>query len=198
MNEYRIEVKVKNNLILKRIEQAGYKTIGEFCRKNNLRQGCLQNIVNLKAKPINQNGQFTKIITKISEILNCAPDDLFSDTQIHTELKTNKRAIEVGEAEMKFMLENQGQKEKMLEDVIHDEQLTNTIESALSRLSPREKDIIEMRLGLNTNVCLYTEIAKKYDITPSRVREIERIALRKLRHRSASNGLLEYAPEKVA
>jgi RNA polymerase sigma factor (sigma-70 family) len=186
MNEYRIEVKVKNNLILKRIEQAGYKTIGEFCRKNNLRQGCLQ------------NSQFTKIITKISEILNCAPDDLFSDTQIHTELKTNKRAIEVGEAEMKFMLENQGQKEKMLEDVIHDEQLTNTIESALSRLSPREKDIIEMRLGLNTNVCLYTEIAKKYDITPSRVREIERIALRKLRHRSASNGLLEYAPEKVA
>ncbi len=195
MNEYRVEVKVKNNLILKRIEQAGYKTIGEFCRKNKLSGTSLGKIVNLKARPINQNGQFNKIIIQISEILKCSPDELFSEVQIHTELKTNKRALEVGEAEMKFMLENQGPKEKMLEDVIDDEQRTGAIENALNQLSPREKDIVEMRLGLDTNMSTYVEIAKKYGLSHERVRQIERKALRKLRLKSASNGLLEYVSE---
>ena len=36
VNEYRIKVTVRNNLILNAIENAGYKSVSEFCRAVNL------------------------------------------------------------------------------------------------------------------------------------------------------------------
>lgn len=37
MTDYRLELKVKNNIIMQKIEDAGYKTVSEFCRMNNLK-----------------------------------------------------------------------------------------------------------------------------------------------------------------
>ena len=106
--EYRIEIKVKNNLLIKKIEEAGYKTVGEFCRLNNMTNctSTLGDIINMKRSPLRSDGQWQSIILKCSDILNCMPDDFFTHAHLTTILKTNTRSIQINEAEMKFMLEN--------------------------------------------------------------------------------------------
>ena len=57
------------------------------------------------------------------------------------------------------------------------------VEKALQLLSPRERDIIERRFGLNDKPRqLLREIGEDYHLTRERIREIEAKAIRKLRH----------------
>lgn len=66
------------------------------------------------------------------------------------------------------------------------------IEGVLSTLSPREKDIIEKRFGLETGVPQTLEdVGKSYGLTKERIRQIENKALMKLRHPSRAKLLRE-------
>jgi RNA polymerase sigma factor (sigma-70 family) len=198
MEEYRVDIKIRNNLFLKKIEAAGYKTIGELLRKNGLLRWAsdLGNVINMKLSPINSRGEFRPFIEKIADLINCSPIDLFSDIQLNTILKTNKRSIQVNEAEMKFMLENNNEP-KLLEDIISDEQQNNTIEKILNTLTNKEKEILNMRFGMGEYDHPHTlkECGEKYNVTGTRIREIENRALRKLRHPIRSNPLRDFIEE---
>ena len=197
MEEYRVDVKVRNNVILKQIEQAGYKTVCEFCRLNNVMKytGAISEVVAMKRSPLQANGEFTSPIRFVAEIVGCDPIDLFTDTQLHTILKTNKRSIQVNEAEMKFMLESNGSQQKMLEDVVYEKQRDNKIDAALSILPDRYRTILEMRMGLGEYGREHTldECAATIGVTRERVRQIETKALRMLRHPDRSSELREFA-----
>jgi len=198
MEEYRIDLKVRNNVILYKIEKAGYKTVGEFCRINGLMSQCsrLGRIVNMTDSPLNSKGEFHIIVEKVAELLNCSPLDLFTDTQIHTLLKTNKRQIAVNEAEMKFMLENINN-QKMLEEIIDTERRDNEIDKQLHALTPREQKVINMRFGLGEYDREYTleEVASSCSVTRERIRQVECNALRKLRHPSMADPIREFLNE---
>lgn len=57
-------------------------------------------------------------------------------------------------------------------------------------LSPREEIIIRMRYGLNDGIPMTLEdIGKKFDLTRERIRQIESVALRKLKHKFEDNGI---------
>jgi len=63
--------------------------------------------------------------------------------------------------------------------------LRDTIDSALSSLTPREEKVIRMRYGIG-EACHYSleEIGSRFALTRERIRQIEIKALRKLRHAS--------------
>jgi len=195
MEEYRIDVKVKNNIILYKIEKAGYKTLGEFCRINGIMKYVSQigSIVNMKESPLQSDGEFRKCIIHIADLLGCAPLDFFTDTQLHTILKSNKRSLQVNEAEMRFMLDQQNDT-KLLENIVLDEQQENAIKDALQTLTPREQRIIEMRHGLGQYKDEHTfeQCAQIENCTRERIRQIEAKALRKLRHPMRSDPLREF------
>lgn len=196
--DYRIEVKVKNNNLLKKIEAAGYKSVGEFCRLNNITK-YTTNIgayVNLKSSPLNAKGDFYPHIYEICDILQCSPEDLFTETQLNTALETNRRTIEVNEAEMQFMLENM-QQPLALEDQIALEKLPEKIDSLLETLTPREAKVLKLRFGLDGNEThTLKEVGDIFDTGQERIRQIEAKALRKLRHPSRSDSVRDYMGEE--
>jgi DNA-directed RNA polymerase specialized sigma subunit len=196
MEDYRVDIKVRNNTILKRIEDAGYKTVGEFCRLNNIFKWVsrLGELIAMKESPLRSDGAFRPFVIKVADILNCDPLDLFTDTQLHAILKTNKRSIKVNEAEMRVMLESTESKQKLLEDIVSDEQLEKKVDKALHTLTMREEKVIQMRFGLGDYDRPHNlhEIAKEFGITGARVRQIEQNALRRLRHPLNKNGLREF------
>lgn len=195
--DYRVEVKVKNNNILKRIEAAGYKTVGEFCRLNDRPswQSRIGDYVNLKQTPLNAAGDFFPHIYEMANMLNCSPEDLFTETQLQTALETNKRSIEVNEAEMKFMLTNAKQP-LLLEDQVHFDRLPDKVAAILDTLTPREAKVVRLRFGLDgTEPLTYDQLASNFDVTRERVRQIEQKALRKMRHPRRSEELREWTRE---
>jgi RNA polymerase sigma factor (sigma-70 family) len=186
MSDYRIEVKVRNNNILRKIEEAGYKTVGEFCRLNNKLswQSRIGDYVNLKETPLMTNGEYFPHVYEMCDILLCSPEDLFTEVQLQTALETNRRTLEVNEAEMRFFLENKTE-QKLLEEIVDDSKKEGIINDYLDTLTPREKKVIECRFGLNgRDKMTLEETGKLFDVTRTRIRDIESKALRKLRHQS--------------
>ena len=195
--DYRVELKVKNNNILRKIEEAGYKTVGEFCRLNNRPswQSQIGSYVNLKETPLNAAGDFYPHVYEMSDILNCSPEDLFTQTQLQTALETNKRTIQVNEAEMEFML-NHAPEPLLLEDKIHADRLPEKIDEILKTLTPREEKIISLRFGLDgVPPQTLEEVGHLFGVTRERIRRIEVKALRKMRHPERSKELLQWTGE---
>jgi RNA polymerase primary sigma factor len=82
---------------------------------------------------------------------------------------------------------------KPLEDMAIDSCLKDDILAQLKVLSEKEKDIIQRRFGLNgNNPTSLKAIASRYELTKERIRQIEKAALRRLRHAPRSGQLKEY------
>ena len=183
MEEYRVEIKVKNNLLIRKIEKAGYKSVGEFCRLNNMmgQASQLGDIINLKASPLRSDGGWQSVILKCSDIIGCAPEDFFTDIQLKTILKSNKRSVQVNEAEMKFMLEQSST--KLLDEVIEFDEKKKYLDKSLTTLASREQRVIDLRFGLNgEKEHSLEEMAQIMGVSRERVRQIEAKSIRKLRH----------------
>lgn len=62
------------------------------------------------------------------------------------------------------------------------------IMSVLNTLTPKEKEVIVLRFGLDGNtVHTLEEVGEHFNVTKERIRQIEETALRKLRHPSRTN-----------
>lgn len=180
--EYRVDVKVRNNLFLSKMEHEGFESLNQFCRLHKINYYSMLNIVNFKIPPLRSDGSWINIISKAAEILQCSPEDFFTETQLHLILKSNKRQILIQEAELKYMLEN-NQEQKLLEDIVLEDQGNQSIYEALESLTQREQIVIKSRFGLEGGIGETLEdIAEELDVSRERVRQIEKNALRKLRH----------------
>jgi len=83
-----------------------------------------------------------------------------------------------------------------VEEQVEYNQLKETIETVLSTLTDREKDIIELRFGLKDGIYRTLEqVGVKYKVSRERIRQIESKALKKLRHPSRSRKLIDFIKE---
>ena len=71
--------------------------------------------------------------------------------------------------------------------------LREDLEGVLATLSPRERDVLRLRYGLDDGrMKTLEEIGQIFDVTRERIRQIEAKALRKLRHPNRNGILKEY------
>ncbi len=76
-----------------------------------------------------------------------------------------------------------------LDSAIHDD-LEEHIGMALCTLSSKEQRILKRRFGIGDDAAkTLEELGREFDVTRERIRQIEGVALRKLRHPSKSEGL---------
>jgi RNA polymerase primary sigma factor len=79
-------------------------------------------------------------------------------------------------------------------DAVTDELLREQIGSVLASLDQREQRVLRLRFGLDDGRArTLEEVGREFNLTRERIRQIEAIALRKLRHPSRSRKLREYA-----
>ncbi len=71
--------------------------------------------------------------------------------------------------------------------------LREELDAAISTLSPREARILKLRFGLQDGqIYSLQEIGQKFGLTRERIRQLEKSALRRLRHPSRSRTLKAY------
>ncbi|AZB73515.1 RNA polymerase sigma factor RpoD [Synechococcus elongatus] len=79
------------------------------------------------------------------------------------------------------------------EDEVAKNLLREDLEGVLSTLSPRERDVLRLRYGLDDGrMKTLEEIGQLFNVTRERIRQIEAKALRKLRHPNRNSILKEY------
>ena len=80
----------------------------------------------------------------------------------------------------------------MADRTLVNESLSREIDRALSTLSEREKEIIQMFFGINHQEMTLEEIGDKFNLTRERVRQIKEKAIRRLRQNTKSKLLKSY------
>ncbi|WP_199249582.1 RNA polymerase sigma factor RpoD [[Phormidium] sp. ETS-05] len=79
------------------------------------------------------------------------------------------------------------------EDQVAKNLLREDLETVLDTLSPRERDVLRLRYGLDDGrMKTLEEIGQIFNVTRERIRQIEAKALRKLRHPNRNSILKEY------
>jgi RNA polymerase sigma factor (sigma-70 family) len=191
--DYLIEIRVKNNHLLKKISAAGYGSVAEFARAVNLTPGIVGNYVTLKSPAVDRWGKWRKSVERMAELLKCLPEDLFPPQHIDKALKTSKATIEAGIEEVAvFLTGGEDTARTALEHITREEAL-NCVSKSLTELEPREERVLRLRFGIDCHERTLDEAGRMLGMTGSRVRQIEARALRKLKHPQISKDVREAA-----
>ncbi len=189
--DYRIEIKIRNNRLIHYLGQMGYPSIAALCRDHNLSQIGVGELINLKKRAVNKFGEWTALAIGLAKALCCEPDDLWTGAQRNAALKKNWKAVEVAERDLVSFTEVPSPL-KLLET----EESRKQINKTLATLTPREEDILRMRFGFKPYYHDQTlkKVGEKYNISSTRIMQIERKALRKMRHPGRSRALKDINP----
>lgn len=157
--------------------------------------------------PLNQVGSLNKISKAFSRFeqeneRRPSPEELADTLDLPAEkvadtLRVSGRHISV---DAPFV---EGEDNSLLDVLVNDdspiadrtlinESLSTEVERALSTLTERERDIIKLFFGINTQEMTLEEIGEKFGLTRERVRQIKEKAIRRLRHSSRSKLLKTY------
>jgi len=150
---------------------------------NKLRKKTRQLAQELGRKPSEEelSSSMSITVTKLREIIKVAQEPLSLETPIGKEEDSRLGDfIEDREAEAPAA------------SVAH-ELLREDLTEVLSGLSPRERDVLRLRFGLDDGrQRTLEEVGQLFGVTRERIRQIEAKALRKLRHPNRSRRLREY------
>ena len=185
--EYRIKLIVRNNLILSAIEKAGFKSQAEFCRFAKLPNSRINALIGLRECPINYEGNFTDLAKDLMEVLGACPTDLWSTEQLNMRLKVNSVEGEVSKMELLSVL---GMNpidliEFKNPDVeLYEKEEKSLVKTVLKTLNFNEQSVIGKRFFDEKTL---RTVSKELNLTPERIRQIEKSAIRKLRHPNRCN-----------
>jgi RNA polymerase sigma factor (sigma-70 family) len=193
MEEFRVKVTVRNNLLLTAIENAGYKSQSDFAKDIGYTPQEVNALVAMRNPPINHDGNFSELATQIMEALGACPTDLWTTEQLNIKLKKNSTNMYMGLSELRLVLDavNAPQLEVDLDKNIYDEEAKEIMSDMLDSLTPREAKILRLRFGIGCEEHTLEEVGKLFGVTRERIRGIEAQALRKMRNPSRTKILQE-------
>lgn len=201
INEYRIKVTVRNNLILNAIENAGHKNVSAFCRVVGLPKTALTDLISMKKPPITKEGEFSTLAKLLMEELCLLPTDLWTSEQLTLQIRRNTAQRSVSADGMRAALGMNAEemlglmKPDDLDDVVLKHEMVNVIEEQLSSLSKRQDLVLRMRFGIGCDEHTLEEVGEKLGVGRERIRQIEAKALRLLKHPKRSDELRRLLPE---
>ena len=184
MNEIRLVVALKNNILLKKMEEYGYYTNASFAKECNIYQASLGQVINLNKKAVfTKSGEYTKDANRIATFFNDIPENLFPP-DLYKFNEMSKANIEVPLESVK-MLNTSAAHEQTLENKM----LHKDINSTLAILPKRTQKIIRMKFYENLTD---QKIGEEFGMSKSNVSQIIRNGLKKLKESKCSQHLLEY------
>ena len=176
MNDYYATLKIQQGRLKAAMLEMGIHTVAELSKRSGITQGQIGKLINFKRSPRTVTGEWKKSTLAICRVLGYEPSELFPEHLDH-EIPTNRIAAYVEQAQI-----SGGRAQHLLPgDECQNAELTETIDEVLGTLTERERSVLKDRFWKGKTL---REVGKDYDIEGQRVSQIERHALRKLRHPS--------------
>jgi len=178
LKDYRVEMKVKNNLLASAMERKGIASAAELSRQSGVHQVCIGRYLNLQESIYDSRGDYRPQFMQLCEFFNLMPSELYPEAQMSEPLKSNKRVIEADASEL-TRIESQACDPALLLEAETRREVADTL---LGTLTPRSAKVVSMRHGLDGVEHTYQQIGDELGVGVERVRQIYGSALRKMRH----------------
>jgi hypothetical protein len=192
--DYRLHLRVRNNRILSMMEHYGYDSVPKFSKMIGISYGTVNQYITQKILPTDKFGEWKETAVKIADALKVTPDMLFSEHQKTVRVLRNTAEIAFNDISAANRLSNNP--ETLMIEGGWD--LRKKLKESLETLTPKERQVLELRFGLNGNKEHTLEEASEFmvnsytgevGISKDRVRQIEAKAFRKLRHPTRGGAL---------
>lgn len=188
MKDYFIDIKVKNNLLMSRIRNAGFTSIASFSTAAGFTPATIYRALNLKLSVYNKRFKLNDTPVRLANFFLCEPTDLFPEEIWYESLKENKVMIEASGHEIQSLTSrtaNIDQLEHLIdvENAVDKMMKSKNSDGDRDLLTPRERTVIQMRFSDSMTL---DEVAADVGVTSVRIRQIEMKALRKMRHPTIS------------
>jgi len=187
MNDYRVKITIRNDRLLKAIEDAGYKSSREFAIYNAINYERVGRLIRGAEKPIDKHGNVTKNCSEILSLLNKTLKECFTDRQLEG-FKNSTFETKIDEIQLKQLVNPvKNQEVKIIE-----QDVKSSLSEIFSKyLTPREEKVLRMRFGIGLDTDhTYEEVGLEFCVSRERVRQIEQRALRKMQHPNIKQKLL--------
>ena len=192
--EIRLEMRIKNNILYSAIMKK-YKTVKNFCGKNNVSYQMVCNFISLRYRPyviISEEPfevEYKMLPRKLASLLGVEVSELFPEW-LYLEIKRNMVVKELDKQDITPYLRTE--ETRLLEGVdpvkVYEQtELKDNLEEALGYLSEKERMVIVLRFGLEGNKShTLKAIGKKLGVSQERVRQTETKVLQKLKEHPKS------------
>ena len=184
MKELELTLRLRNNRLKQRRDALGM-TQAALAAAAGVGVATYQELEGLRRSPQVQGafgGRWREVALQLARFHCVEPEVLFPPSVLKVETPVASRKVD-GDDLSPLLTQHQ---QRLLEapDVAHDrEELREQVAFALSRLSPREAQVLRLRFGLDGDGArTFDEIGAVLEVGKERVRQIEAKALRTLRH----------------
>jgi RNA polymerase sigma factor (sigma-70 family) len=179
------------------MRERGLESQSDLARAVQATPSQLGEILNFKVPPMTSDGEWKAVVLRLSDFFGCLPDEMFSPEQLTLRVKSNRRDYLLTHEQVMSLAQDREDETALLENSMDAEQFSQVIAQCLDTLTPREKRILEMRMGMGDRSPMTHEaIGLAFEISNERVRQIEAKALRKLRNPDTAGGHLLLATAK--
>ena len=193
-NDYRVKITIRNERILKLIEDQGYVSVRKFCEAQKIEYQRTTELISGKLKPIKDNGELCYICDQLLKALGAEFEDCFTPRQMKG---FNKRSFEikVKEQSLKALINpTVNQEMKMIE-----QDAKNNIRHAIEiGLEPREAAMLKMKFGFDDgHEQTLEQIGTTFGVSRERVRQIIAKAKRRMSHPNVMRQILKSGADEV-
>lgn len=194
MKDFHVTIRLKNNQLKRRRDELEY-SLKEMAKAIGVHWRTYLDLENLHQTGYNMRlRQWTKSALKVAKYFGEDCETLFPDSI--REIKKTFVCLEANGDELAPAPYQYKLGEAVQEHEYLCKERDGVIESALETLTPRQKDVIERRFGLNgKEEQTLDEVANAYGVTRERIRQVEYHGLRCMRHPSRSKQLRPYHVE---
>lgn len=176
MSDFRVDIRVRNNLLLSAMERSAYPTVREAAQAAGTSIGAIYGLLNMTASPFSTGkGDWSQPALKLCETIGVLPDEVFTEAHYQI-LKTNRAQFVADMSDMARLAQVQTP-----DELLEQKELSGVVQSVLSTLTQREQHVLNRHTIEGET---YDEIAKTLNVSRERVRQINEKALLKLRHPS--------------
>lgn len=177
MKDYRLTIKVRNNRILKAIEEAGGTPGKKWCDSVGLTYGCVNDLINMTSGPLGPNGEIRDVALKLCDVLGKLPQDLWSNEQLYP-LEKNFSEMNMDHEQVMAMLPQEDRSYVLDSSGLEQRQTRKLLDQALETLTAKQRAVLRMKYEDDRSL---DEIGEVLSVSRERVRQIEASAIRKLK-----------------
>ena len=181
--DYRIEIKIRNNRLLTKMEEMGYPSVAKLADEIGINRTIIYRITSMKSAALDGEGYYKPEAIKIAEFLKCTPQDIYPPAQMRGTMKENKAQITANANEVDSLTSSLrtlafSPERKMILD-----EAKQALKTAMMTLTPKEQRILDLRYGLTYGEeKTLDEVGAMFGVSRERIRQQEKKALRKMRH----------------
>lgn len=182
MADYRITVKVRNARILEEIKKSGHRPGEKFAKLIGLSYKIFLDYIDCKRGPFDEDENLRPCAEKFCIFFNKLPNDLWSSKQ-RTPLPKSKVEQDIDEVSIEAFLTAPSEKPGLLENMVQVETI-KAISEVIDSLPKQKAEVVRLLYGIGCKEQTVQEIADSLGVSRSRIDQINRSALRSLRHPS--------------